>query len=251
MFSLLGKRLLGSLPQLVAVTFLTYLLVDLAPGNYCDKLLERPTVSEADIRACQAYYGYDQPFLVRYARWLGRALTGDFGMSFEYHRPVFALIVERLGNTLFLAVTALVLSWTLALSLGVASARRPYSWIDKACGLLAYTGLSLPPLLLSILALVLAFKTGWFPIGDTVSSWHSQAGFLGRAGDRLWHVLLPALVIAFTSMAGYMRQMRSSMLETLTQDFVRTARAKGLDERVVVYRHAFVNAVNPLVTLFG
>ncbi len=248
------RRLLGLVPQLVAVSLLTYLLIDLAPGDYCDKLLENPNVSRSEVESCRAYYGFDRPFAVRYARWLGRAVTGDFGRSFAYQQPVFGLVSARVANTLTLAVTALVLAWGIALPLGVASGTRPYSWIDKACGLFAYAGLSVPAVFLALLMLLFAWQTrDWLhlPIGGVVSIDHDDYDLLGRFQDRLRHLALPAIVLAVTSMAGYMRQMRSSMIETMSQDFVRTARAKGLDERRVAWRHAFRNAVNPLITLFG
>jgi peptide/nickel transport system permease protein len=178
-------------------------------------------------------------------------VTGDLGRSDEYHRPVLELLLERVWNTLTLSVTALVLTWSVALTLGTLAARWPYSRLDKGSGLLAYTGLSMPAILSSLLALLLAYWTGWFPIGDLVSTGHEKLSFAGRLADRAWHLILPASVITFASMAGYMRQMRASMIETLNQDYIRTARAKGLGERAVLFRHAFRNAINPLITLFG
>jgi peptide/nickel transport system permease protein len=158
---------------------------------------------------------------------------------------------DRMRNTLLLELVALVIAWGLAIPLGVWSGVRPNSLIDHACGAIAYMSISVPTVFLSLLALLFALSTKWFPVGDlrdlhwdTFGSWH-------KFTDIAWHVTLPALVIGLTSVAIYMRQMRGQMVETMSSDYVRTARAKGLSRNKVMFKHALRNAINPLVTLFG
>lgn len=187
-----------------------------------------------------------------YTAWLSRAATGDLGQSYHYNDSVATKIVERMGNTLTLTVVALFISWGLALPLGIWSGVKPNSLVDHVCGATAYLGLSFPSVFLALLAVLFAYSTGWFPVGgmrdlvrlDEMSTWE-------RLTDRIHHLVLPACVIGFHGLAGYMRQMRGQMVETMSADYVRTARAKGLSRRAVIYKHAFRNAVNPLVTLLG
>lgn len=187
-----------------------------------------------------------------YGRWLSNAVRLDFGQSYGLRRPVWGVIRERLWNTLKLSLTALVLAWGLAIPLGVVAAVKQNSLVDHLCGFVAFFGLSIPSMFLALLMVLFATHTGWFPIGDmrdVVN--YDQLGFWGKVKDELHHLVLPAVAIATVAMAGYMRQARGNMLETLGQHYVRTARAKGLSSRVVLFKHALRNAINPLVTLFG
>jgi len=234
------------------VSFLTFVLLDASGGDYLSKLVGNPEVSDEYLARMRATYGLDRPLLERYGRWLSGAVRGDLGRSFDYQRDVASLLTERLGNTLLLAVAALVLSWGLAVPLGVLAAVKRGTWLDRASGLLAYLGLSLPRVFLALLAVLFAASSGWFPLGglrDEVR-W-DDLGALGRLADVAWHLCLPAIVLALTGMAGAMRQMRGHTLEALAQDYVRTARAKGLPERTVLFKHTVRNAINPLITLFG
>ena len=187
-----------------------------------------------------------------YFQWLSRALRFEFGESFTHKRPVVSVIAERLANTLLLSLAALLIAWGLAIPLGVWSGVRPNSWIDHVCGAVAYFGLSVPSVFLAILAVLFAFTTGWFPTGgirDTIR-WDDM-GWGARILDVAHHLILPASVVGITSLAGYMRQMRGQMVETMSADYVRTARAKGLSHNSVIFKHALRNAINPLVTLLG
>lgn len=186
-----------------------------------------------------------------FGRWLGNALVGDFGTSYKYNRKVFPLIGERLVNTLTLSLAALILAWGISIPLGVLAAVRPNSLADHSCGLIAFLGLSIPSVFFALLAVLLASWTGWFPIGDMRGLDYDQLSFFGKLVDRLHHLVLPTIVIGTGAMAGYMRQARGNMIEALGQDYVRTARAKGLSSNVVLFKHALRNAINPLVTLFG
>jgi peptide/nickel transport system permease protein len=186
-----------------------------------------------------------------YFVWLRNVLHGDMGKSWSQGAPVLDVMFERIGNTMILEVVALTLAWGLAIPLGVWSGVRPNSFVDHLCGAVAYMSLSVPSVFLALLALLFALQTKWFPIGNMRSTDYDTLGTLGRMKDVAWHLALPAAVIGLTEIAIYMRQMRGQMVETMSSDYVRTARAKGLSERRVQFRHALRNAINPLVTLFG
>lgn len=246
------RRLAATVPLLLVISFLTFVLLNSSSGDYLTRLLDNPSVTEEYVAALRAQYGLDRPFMHRYGLWLWNAVQGELGRSFEYNQDVSTLLWERLSNTLLLAMCALIFSWGLAIPLGVISAVRQNTWIDKVSGFVAYFGLSIPRVFLALLAVMFAAYTGWFPIGglrdevrwDDFSAWQ-------KAVDIAWHLFLPATVLGITNMAGYMRQMRGYTIETLAQDYVRTARAKGLPEQVVLFKHTVRNAINPLVTLFG
>ena len=175
----------------------------------------------------------------------------DFGESFSRHQPVFTVIREGLSNTLMLAVAAAVVTWGLAIPLGIWAAVRQYSWIDKTLSLIAFIWLSIPEILSGLLLLMLAARTGWFPVGGMRSIDYDDLTAIGRVRDLAWHLALPALVVGLVPLASRMRQMRGNLLDVLRLDYVTTARSKGLDEGVVIYKHALRNALNPMITLFG
>jgi len=187
-----------------------------------------------------------------YSVWASNVLTGDLGESYKYKESVATVILSRVKNTLLLSIIALLIAWGLAIPLGVWSGVRPNSLIDHACGAVAYFGLSVPSVFLALLAVLFAYFTGWFPIGGMRDLVHwDELSLWQKITDVAHHLALPAIVVGIVSLAGYMRQMRGQMVETLSADYVRTARAKGLSQRAVVYKHAFRNAINPLVTLLG
>jgi peptide/nickel transport system permease protein len=248
----LARRLAATIPLLIAVSFLTHVLLAAAPGDYFTRLADNPAVTDQYLAALRSRFHLDGGTLQRYWAWLSHALTGDFGYSFRFDMPVFTLIGERMGNTLLLSGTSLMLAWGLALPLGSLAAAFQGTWIDRAVGVFSFVGLSIPRVFFALLMVLFAATTRWFPTGgmrdavlwEEFSPWEQTL-------DVAHHLVLPALVIGLTQMAGYLRQMRAEMMEALGQDYVRTARAKGLHGFVVTMRHAFPNAVNPLVTLFG
>lgn len=252
MWTFIARRLLAIPPLLLAVTFLTYWLLDLAPGDYFSRLEEDPAVTAEYMEALRLKYGLDGNMFERYGKWLYNAVQLDFGDSFRFDLPVFDLIAERLSNTLLLTGSALIIAWGLALPLGVMAGVNQGKWLDKAASFVSFVGLSIPRVFFALLMVMFAAVTELFPVGgmrdqiywDDFTPWEQVL-------DVAHHLVLPAIVIGTTSMAGYMRQMRAEMVETLSKDYVRTAKAKGLSRRQVVYKHAFGNAVNPLITLFG
>lgn len=252
MWTYIARRLLAIPPLLLGVSFITHALLAAAPGDYFTRLAENPAVSEAYMDALRVKYHLDGGMFERYWAWLSNAVLGDFGYSFQYDLGVFGLIGERLTNTLLLSGASLLIAWGLALPLGVVAGVKQGTWIDKGVSFISFIGLSMPRVFFALLMLMFASTTHWFPTAgmrDNVD-WDDFT-LAQQIIDVAWHTVLPAVVIGTTQMAGYMRQMRAEMVETLNKDYVRTARAKGLSPWKVVWKHAFGNAINPLVTLFG
>lgn len=246
------RRLVQVIPILLLVPFLTFFLIDLAPGNILDAWKLNPQIPTEVIEQMTVQYGLDQPWYARYVSWLkGAVLDFDMGYSVSNKRQVTPVIGERLFNTFILALLATCIEWFVAVPLGVLSATRQYSWVDKVCSAIAFLGLSIPAVFLSLLALLFAKETGWFPIGGLRSLEYETLTTGQKVLDILHHLCLPAVVLAASGLATYMRQMRGNLLDELHADYLITARAKGLSEPVVVGKHAVRNALNPLITLFG
>jgi peptide/nickel transport system permease protein len=209
-------------------------------------------LSREDIARLRAYYGLDQPVYVQYLNWLGNLARGDWGTSYVAHKPVLDLILQRLPNTLMLVAAAYTLILTVSIVLGIYTAIRQYSWVDHLVTGLAFVGISIPSFWLGLILLVV-FAVGtrnlglpYFPAGGM---YDLSVG--PTVPQVLWHLVLPAVTLATVVTANYIRYIRASMLEVLHNDYVRTARAKGLHNGVILRRHAFRNAAIPLVTLIG
>jgi peptide/nickel transport system permease protein len=246
------RRFLQMIPLLFGISALTFIHLQLAPGDFLNQMAENPAISPATIEAMRRNFGLDRPWYIQYGLYLRNILLHfDFGESFSRHQPVFRVIREGLTNTLMLAGAAAIVTWGLALPLGIWAAVRQYSWVDKTLSLIAFVWLSIPEILSGLLLLMLAARTGWFPVGGMRSIDYDELSAMGKLGDLLWHLTLPALVVGLVPLASRMRQMRGNLLDVLRLDYVTTARAKGLDEQVVVYKHALRNALNPMITLFG
>jgi peptide/nickel transport system permease protein len=246
------RRVLQVIPLLLGISLLTFALLQLAPGDFLTTVAENPMVSAERLDTMRRSFGLDRPWYVQYGLYLKNIfLHFDFGDSFMRHEKVFTILREGLLNTLLLACAAALVTWGLAIPLGVWAAVRQYSWVDKGLSAFGVIGLSVPEVLSGLLLLMLAVRTGWFPVGDMRSIDHDQLDLMGQWLDILRHLVLPAVVVGLTPLAGRMRQMRGNLLDVLRLDYVTTARAKGLSENVVVFKHALRNAINPLITLFG
>ena len=246
------RRLLQTIPLLLGVSALTFLVLKLAPGDFLNTMAENPGISAEAIESMRHRFGLDRPWWIQYGLYLENLfLHFDFGESFSRHQPVFTVLREGLGNTLMLATAAAVVTWCLAIPLGVIAAVRQFTWVDKSLSVLSFIGLSIPEVLSGLLLLFLAARTGWLPVGGMRSLDYEYLDPLGKAWDLLRHLALPALVVGLIPLASRMRQMRANLLDVLRLDYVTTARAKGLDETRVVFKHALRNAINPLITLFG
>jgi peptide/nickel transport system permease protein len=251
MAGFLVRRLLVMIPLLVGITFLVFVIMDLAPGDPFAELRMNPSFSPATVADLEREFGFGQPLLVRYAKWLWQAAQLDLGVSVAYRIPVTELIAARVGNTLILALASIALSWTLAIPIGIFVALRPRSATDRLLSALAFLGMSVPNFFLAFLLMYLALRTGWFPIGGTTSVGYEALSPGAQILDRLHHLVLPVLVLGTSGMASLMRLMRGQILALREADFVRTARAKGVPERWVVWKHILRNALNPFVTLAG
>ncbi|HKA20043.1 MAG TPA: ABC transporter permease [Blastocatellia bacterium] len=253
MKTFLIRRVLTAIPLIIVVTFITKALLVASPGNYLDSLKLIPSISPDYIAQMESKYHLDSNNVFeRYWYWFWPALQGDFGFSFTKSASVWSLIGERVPNTLLLTGSALIFSWVFAIPLGMIAAVHRNRWIDKIIGFISFFGLSIPSLFFSLLMILFAAKTRLFPVGgihnqvmwDSMSAWE-------RFVDTSWHLVLPMIVLGTIGLAQYVRQMRSEMIETLSQDYIRTARAKGLSRWRVLTRHALGNAINPLITIFG
>jgi peptide/nickel transport system permease protein len=251
MSSYLVRRLVHMIPLLLGITFLTFCIVDLAPGDFFSTLKMNPTFSPQMIEEMEREYGYGDPLLLRYARWLWRVAHLDLGLSVAYRVDVTALIGARAANTVILALASMAFTWTLAIPIGVMVALRPNTLSDRMLSFLAFFGMSVPNFFLAFLLMFVALQSGWFPVGGTTSIGYEGLAFWEKVGDRLHHLILPVIVLGTSGMASLMRLMRANVLELKEADFVRTARAKGLDESAVVGKHILRNALNPFVTLAG
>lgn len=243
--------------MLVGVSILSFLLMQLSPGDPLAAQRGNPQVPDALIRQIEVQYGFDQPMPVQYLKWAGRLLQGDLGWSFKYSRPVTEVIGERLVNTLVLALFSTGLTWLLAVPLGVWSALRQDGWPDRVVSTTAFVGMSLPSFFLALLLLYLATVIpplpllGSIPIAGITSTDFQSFDALGKVVDVLKHLLIPGLVLTVGGLAGLQRISRGSMLEVLRQPYVLAARARGVSETSLLWRHAFRNAANPLITLLG
>ena len=239
------------IPLLLGVSLLTFLLMAMSPGNYFSALQQNPQISPDTIKQLQQQFHLDQPWYVQYVFWLKNVFCGNFGYSMAYKVPATSLIMARLWNTFLLSFSALIIAWGIAIPLGIWAAVKKDSWVDHACSFLAFVGLSIPDVLLSLLALWFAAATGWFPVGGAESALHVFMTPSQQFWDIAHHLILPAIVLAASDLAGIMRRMRSCLLDTLRAEYIAAARARGLGEGLVIYKHALRNAINPLVTIFG
>jgi ABC-type dipeptide/oligopeptide/nickel transport system permease component len=241
----LARRLLLALPVLFGVSVLVFAVLHLAPGDPAAIMLGAQATRE-DIERLRRDLGLDQPLVVQYARWMGHVVRGDLGRSIALGRPVLPEVVLRFQSTLILTAGALAIAVALGVPAGILSATRQYGWLDKLSMGIAVTGQSLPVFWTGImLIIVFALTLGWFPSAGMTSPY--GGGLL----DLLWHLVLPAVTLGTASAAALARMTRSSVLEIIRQDYVRSARAKGLGEPAVVLQHVLKNAINPIMTVLG
>jgi peptide/nickel transport system permease protein len=243
----LVERLFEAALVLLLMSFVIYGLLGLMPGDPIDLMAAGdPNITSADLARLKAIYGLDRPLLERYGHWLGGALGGEFGFSRLHARPVLEVLLPRLGNTCLLMGLSFLLALALALPAGILAALRPRSWLDYGLNLFAFAGISMPSFWLALLLILLfSVELGWLPAGGVQS--------IGRdsLADRLAHLALPVLTLTVLTAGSVLRFTRSAMLETLRQDYIRTARAKGLGPLGVVLRHALRNAMIPVVTVLA
>ena len=250
MLRFLVVRLIQAFITLVGVTFLSFLIIKLAPGDYLDQLRLNPQVSPETIELLKKQYGLDRPLIVQYVSWLKSALTFDLGYSFQYHAPVVELIKERIGNTLLLTLPSAILSWVLAMLLGFWAGLKEGSFVDKFIRAYAYTFMSLPSFFLAFLFLLFASKTGILPVGGMQSPGFEKMSFWEKVWDITTHAFVPVMTLTLVSTAGMLRLVRSAVIEVLNSPMVVMLRAKGLPQGMIL-KHVFKNVLNPFTTLIG
>ena len=246
------KRLLQALLTLLLASFLSFMVVQLAPGDFLTPFRQDPEFSREVLAQYTQDYGLDKSYLEQYFRWLQQALQGNFGISFAYRRPATEILWERVPNTLLLSAASIAVTWAIAIPFGIIGAVNQDRWLDKFLRILSYIGQGFPTIVTGLLLLFFAqLTTPLFPVGGRTSLYHDELTWFGQLLDILWHLFLPTLALSITSFAGLQRIMRGQMLDVLRQDYIQTARAKGLSESKVIYVHALRNAVNPLITILG
>jgi len=252
-FAYIIKRLGQAAITLLLASALCFAVVQLAPGNYLDVLSQNPTISEDTLDQLSEQFGLDRSPVEQYLRWLTQIVTrANFGRSFVYQKEVTDLLAERMGATLLLAIFSLVFNWAIAIPLGTIAAVRQGTRVDRSLRILSYLGQGVPSFVTALLLLFLAQRLSpLLPIGGMTSVYHADLSPIGKFLDVAWHAILPTLALSITGFAGLQRLTRGQLLDVLRQDYIRTARAKGLPEDRVIYVHALRNAINPLITLLG
>ncbi len=245
------RRILILIPTIIGITFLIFLIINAAPGTPLSGLID-PTVSQADLARRAEQLGLNRPLHQQYITWLKETLSGNLGFSTRYKRPVAELVQTRIWPTFLLSFTSLLVSFIIAVPIGVFSATKQYSKRDYFFTVFAMAGISIPVFFFGIVMIkFFSFDLRWLPIGGMVSPGVRHVNWVAYYKDVGKHLILPLVVLSYAGTATYTRYVRSCMLEVIRQDYVRTARAKGLSEKVVIYKHALRNALIPVITILG
>ena len=242
------KRILKMIPTLLIISILLFKVIDLAPGNFLDTKVN-PNMTVEKLEQLEAVYGFDKPFGERYVNWLKKAVKGDFDESLKLRQPVSEIIKDYAWNSFVLAGTAFLLSILIAIPLGIVCATKQYSLADKATTILTFVSISLPSFLLGLM-LINSLKIKLFPIGGMTTAGSNLTG-AAYYKDVLIHMVLPVVSLTILQAGSLIRYVRTAMLEVINQDYIRTARAKGLKEKVVIYKHALRNGLIPVITYIG
>lgn len=251
MFSYVLRRVLGAIPLIFGVLTLTFFIIRLAPGDPASFFIQ-PGVSPKVAEQMREQYGLNDPLIIQYFKWLGNVLQGDFGRSFSRHQPVFDVILDAVPITISLALIGITMQFIFGILLGVISAVKQGTKIDRTLTVSALFIYSMPEFWLSLMLIILfSLKLGWFPASNLNSIGADSLGALEYSLDRLKHLVLPIFVLSLGGTAGLARYVRGQMLEVIRQDYIRTARAKGLNEKIVIFKHALRNALLPVVTILG
>ena len=244
------RRVLQMIPILLGLSIIIFGLFALAPGDFIDANLSK-NLSAEKVAELKALYGFDQPLHIRYFRWAGDALRGNLGDSLQFSKPVTSVINDYVWNSFILSAFSYLLSIILAVPIGIISATKQYSKFDMGATVVALIGISMPAFFLGLLMIkIFAIDLHILPVSGMRTAGLNATGFAAMA-DVGKHLILPTLVLAFFLFCSLMRYTRTSRLEVIKQDYIRTARAKGLSEKTVIYRHALRNALIPIVTILG
>ena len=244
------KRLLQAVPLLFLVSIISFFIIRLSPVDPLGELRLNPSISQETLKAEQQRLGLDKPKIVQYGLWLKSFLKGDLGVTVTGEK-VSVKLMERIPNTLLLTAVVILLTWLVGIPLGIYAALNWKKPVDRILTVITSIGMAIPSFFFALLLLIFAVKTGWFPTGGLTSFNFSNLSFGGKVVDIIHHLVLPVIVLFTISLSGLQRQMRGNLLDVLGSDYVKFARAKGLSENKVVYKHALRNAINPMVTLLG
>jgi peptide/nickel transport system permease protein len=251
------KRTLQAILTLLLASVLCFAIIQLSPGNFLATLKQNPKITPERIEQLRIQFGLtdDKTFISlcgQYFKWLRQAVVGNLGLSMLYFQPVNLLIGQRIQATLELALASIVATWAFAIPLGIIGAVNQNKLIDKFLRVLSYTAQGFPSFVTSLSLLIVAqILSPLLPVGGRTSINHGDLSAIGQLFDILWHMILPTIALTITGFAGLQRITRGELLDVLRQDYIQTARAKGLPENRVIYVHALRNAINPLVTLLG
>lgn len=244
------RRLLQMIPTLIGISIVVFAITALVPGDYITAR-NNPNMTVEKAEELRRLYGLDKPDIQRYFIWAGNMLQGKFGDSLQHKKPVLEVINTYVWNSFIIAFCSLVLSWFFAIIAGVFSAKFQYSLLDKLITLFVFVCMSLPSFFIGLLVIkIFALTLNWFPVGGMTTGGLNAAGW-AYVKDVAYHGFLPILVLTMLSTGSLTRYFRTSMLEVIRQDYIRTARAKGLKERTVIFKHALRNAMIPAITLLG
>lgn len=244
------KRIIQTIPLLIIVSLISFFIIRLSPVDPLAELKLNPSVSPATVEKEKQRLGLDKPIIIQYGKWAYSFIRGDLGVT-STGEKVSQKLKERIPNTLLLTSIVIFLTWIVGVPLGIIAAVNWKTPFDRLLTVLTSIGMAIPSFFFAVLLLIFAVKTGWFPIGGLTSPSFSEMTFGAKFLDITHHLILPVLVLFTISLAGLQRQMRANMLDVLDSDYVKFARAKGLPEFTVIYKHALRNAINPMITLLG
>lgn len=244
------KRILQTIPLLIMVSIISFFIIRLSPVDPLAELKLNPSISPITVERERQRLGLDKPIIVQYGKWAFSFIKGDLGVTSTGER-VSQKLKERIPNTLLLTSLVIFLTWLVGVPLGIIAAVKWKTPFDRILTVLTSIGMAIPSFFFAVLLLLFAVKTGWFPIGGLTSPNFADMNFGQKFIDIAYHLVLPVFVLFTISLAGLQRQMRANMLDVLDSDYVKFARAKGLPEFIVIYKHALRNAINPMITLLG
>lgn len=244
------KRILQTIPLLIIVSLISFFIIRLSPVDPLAELKLNPSISPVTVERERQRLGLDKPIIIQYGKWAYSFVRGDLGVTSTGER-VSQKLKERIPNTLLLTSIVILLTWVVGVPLGIIAAVHWKTAFDRILTVLTSIGMAIPSFFFAVLLLLFAVKTGWFPIGGLTSPNFSEMNFIHNFFDIAYHLVLPVFVLFTISLASLQRQMRANMLDVLDSDYVKFARAKGLPEWMVVYKHALRNAINPMITLLG
>lgn len=244
------KRILQTIPLLVIVSLISFFIIRLSPIDPLAELRLNPSISQETLDKEIRRLNLDKPIFIQYVSWAKSFVKGDLGYTSSGEK-VSTKLKERIPNTLLLTTVVILMTWSAGIPIGILAAYKKESAFDRILTILSSIGMAIPSFFFAILMLIFAVKTGWFPVGGLTSYNFNEMNFAGKIIDIVRHIALPAIVLFTVSLSGLQRQMRANMLEVLDSDYIKFARAKGLNESEVVFKHALRNAVNPMITLLG